>query len=228
MKKLFMLAIAASISSSALLNAEAFSKENIYVGGGVGVFTAQSFKEIDNHPYLKGKPKGKPPVLYNLFLGYKFNQYLRADINGQYRELNYTSSKNSGGVTESSKQKIKNLSVFLNGYVDAPNNTIFVPYLTAGIGCSRNNPGDLKSRVISLPAFDVDAKGKNTNSFAWTVGFGTRIKIYKNIDADLSYRYADLGKVKIRSSTDASGQSYGAASQKLNLHQGILSLIYHV
>jgi opacity protein-like surface antigen len=225
MKKLALLLMTASISIAALAKEETIPKNNIYVGAGLGVFTAQRFRDTEDSLYFRGTPKARSPLV-NLLVGHRFNQYLRADINGQYRRINY--SANQLTPPANSRQRIDNVSIFLNGYVDVPNNSLFVPYFTCGLGYSHNNASALKFRATNLPVDNVDASGRKTNNFAWNAGLGTKVKIYKNVEVDISYRYADLGKVSIKSSTNLAGHSFDAASQRLKLHQGLLSVIYHI
>ena len=67
------------------------------------------------------------------------------------------------------------------------------PYLLAGIGCSFNKIKDIKAGFSNAP---VTILGKNGSSFAYQIGVGFLVPITKNIDANLGYRYRNLGTVK--------------------------------
>ena len=66
------------------------------------------------------------------------------------------------------------------------------PYLMAGIGYAGNNTTNLESRSATQT---LAFAGKQKGNFAWQVGVGVLFDINKNIDIDLLYKYADLGKV---------------------------------
>lgn len=196
--------------------------KGFYIGASAGIYrTAEDFKEIKGG-YVKSylKTRNFQTLAYGGFAGYKFNQFLRADVNGQIREFQY-------GATEDRtkfSQKIRNYTLFVNGYVSLPTETVFTPYATIGIGYSHNQNGSLEA-ISSSPDVNFNAPGKDTNNFAWNIGLGTRLKLYESFDLDVGYRYVDLGDVKT-DSTASVASSISAASQKLRIHQGMLGLIY--
>ena len=231
MKRLLVPLIAVSISTLALAdgvvskkghsNSNRDNEPGFYAGAGLGGFIANEFKDIENS-YVKSNPKMSLPV-FNILTGYKYNKYFRADINGQYRDFKYSATEDDSNV----EQKIKNYSLFLNGYVDVLTDTMFTPYVTAGLGFAKNDPDSLTVRDTMLPGFNYDAKGKQTNNFAWNIGAGSRVNIYENLDLDISYRYVDLGKIEVDSTSTKKDVAISAASQDLRTHQGLLSLIYN-
>lgn len=236
MKRVLVAAAFFGISMSALADnipryigssRSANSDPGIYLGGGIGGFGANKFKETDS--YVADRPQGDPALVYNLFVGYKYNKYLRADINAQYRKLKYKAQRELRVFPIESislNQKIKNFSIFANGYVDLPNYTIFTPYVTAGIGYSQNDSSNLDA-IFTSPSLSGSAPGKKSNDFAWNLGVGTKIKVYENLDLDLSYRYADLGKIR-HGAAKIAGSAVPESFQDLKVHQGIVSLIYNL
>jgi opacity protein-like surface antigen len=232
MKKLLISLVVASVSTTALAAVEAPKKgksannaPGFYVGAGLGGLIGQDFNAVED-TYVKAKPKGQPFLhLYNLLAGYKVNEYFRAEANGQYRGLKYSGNDATGTYN----QKINNYSLFLNGYVDIPTNTVFTPYVTAGLGYAHNISGTLFGRD-NAPAANFDAPGKSTSNFAWNIGFGSKMKIYENVDLALDYRFVDLGKVGTHATVDNNTvpNTISATSQNLRVHQGLLSLIYNL
>lgn len=221
------------------------AKSGFYVGAGAGWFdAANEFKAHEpedgtQFSYVKKKPKGDPAVVPNILVGYRFNEYFSADINAQYRKFKYEAIRDlDGGINKFKQQfnqEVKNYSLFLNANLGVPTGTLFTPYVTAGIGYARNS-GDLASVVTNLNTGKVDpdlgfkSPGKKTNNFAWNAGLGAKVKVNKNFDLDLSYRYLDLGKVRV-DKTSFSGDAdsvVSATSQHLKAHQVLLNLIYNI
>ena len=160
--------------SAVAFAATAFASEgtdNIYIRGDVGVS-----KVIVSHEGGKGNLAVRP--VYNLGVGYKLNDNFRSDLNIQYRNAPF--SKNN-------VVKVINKTIFLNGYYDFKNESIFTPYLTAGVGIARNN--------LSAKLGDVSESSSRSTAFAWNAGLGSKINVTKNIDVDFAYRYSGLGEV---------------------------------
>jgi len=242
MKKIFASLAVAAVSVATFATADTFENNRsksannnspgFYVGGGLGAVRAKGFKEVTGeyiNTYAKGKLKGKPALhLYNFFAGYKFNEYFRADVNGQYRSFKYSTVEAEVVGTSTYEQKIKNYSLFLNGYIDAPTKTAFTPYVTAGLGYASNTPNALAYKYPTQSVLNFNAPGKKTGNLAWNVGVGSKIRIYKNWDLSAEYRYVDLGKVKAKTAVNGNKNTVPAASQKLKVHQGLLNVIYNL
>jgi len=111
------------------------STENVYLRGDIGVF--KQSKKFKNSGVFEEGERFKTAPVYGVGVGYKFDENYRTDLNLQYRNLHYKYSKHS----THSNQKTQSYSLLLNGYYDFKNESIFTPYITAGIGVSRNKPG---------------------------------------------------------------------------------------
>lgn len=77
----------------------------------------------------------------------------------------------------------------------------FTPYVSAGIGLSRNKIGSLQDRELftsSLPQnFDILVPGKSVNSFAWQAGIGVDYApCNSRLHLNLGYRFVDIGKLE--------------------------------
>ena len=170
-----------------------------------------SAKKFSNgNAYNQGKKSKHAPV-YNVGVGYKFSDDVRSEFTLSYRDFKYEDS----GTT--SKQKIKNYTLFVNGFYDFKNDSTFTPYVTAGVGYAHNKAGSL---VDSSNTY----AGKKNGSFAWNVGFGSKFNLNQNFDIDLAYRYADLGKVKL---TDADTLNLAGKAVSHKAHEITLGLIYN-
>jgi opacity protein-like surface antigen len=196
-----------------------------YIKGGLGKTFARRFKERGNNEgitYVAGAVKNY--VLYSAAIGYRFNQYLSTELNGQYRQFRYYGEL--GGVKYT--QKIHNYFTFLNGYCYMPNTTLFTPYITLGAGYTYNSPSNLYVRNQSYPTHDVDIGEDSARSFAYIFGVGVKTKLNNKWDIDLSYRYVNLGKVKVHSTMTESAILLDKASQNLKGHQVSIGIIYYI
>ena len=117
--------------------------------------------------------------------GYQFNEYFRSDVNLQYRNTPTKLKKAYAGVGNEIKNK--SYAVMLNGYVDMPTDTMFTPYITAGIGYNKLTKSDYKA---------TSKKFKDKSSVAWNAGLGVKTKIQDNVSVDLGYKFVNLGNVK--------------------------------
>jgi opacity protein-like surface antigen len=122
--------------------------------------------------------------------GYKFNEFFRTDLMFQYRNI-----KSKSGST----LKGKSYSAMLNGHLDAHNDTIFTPYLMAGLGAGR-----------------IKFKGYKTSiGINWNAGLGAQAKIHDQASIDLGYRYVSLAKAK-------------PTKKRFTAHEAIAGLIWHL
>jgi len=188
--------------------------ENVYLKAGAGGMIYRKFKETgdDNDGYVKKAPKTSP--VYNIGLGYRFCDSLRADLNLQYAKIKY---KASDREIVNLRQSFTSIAGFFNGYYDIKLHDKIIPYLTAGIGVGHNKASDLKEDDI-LPR-----KAKNKTSFIWNVGGGVAYNLNKNYALDIAYRYVDLGTVTTK---DIDIVCYGGR-QSFRAHQLMGSIIYN-
>jgi len=188
MKKVLMCASLLALSVSAF----ASDATGVYVRGDIG-----AVKEKLSKNTITSKKSSKVSPSYGVGVGYKFDDNFRSDVN-----LKLLNSKLR------SNQKVKSKIAFVNGYYDFKNDSIFTPYVTAGVGIAKNT---LKGTGIT---------SKSKNSFAWNAGLGSKINMTSNIDLDVSYKYAALGKVKATQATDK-------ANAKLRAHEVAVGAIYN-
>ncbi|EDV18602.1 hypothetical protein TRIADDRAFT_62899, partial [Trichoplax adhaerens] len=153
--------------------------------------------------------KLKKSVIFGIEGGYKMNENFRFGLG--IGMLNNVKPKDVPAGTTA--PKASSLFGEVNAYYDIGEFNGFTPYLTAGVGVSRNK---LKNNVSSssgggtatlsstTPAgkktgagkiVTVGSDSKTKTNFAWNVGLGAMYNIDPEFAVDLTYRYRDLGKV---------------------------------
>ncbi|MDR1166059.1 MAG: TonB-dependent receptor plug domain-containing protein [Deltaproteobacteria bacterium] len=148
-------------------------------------------------------------------------------------------------------------NVFLNGFIDWRNKTRFTPYVGGGLGLTHFHVETKQDIAIE---YDHTRTGFNSVwfnpshtarifrtrdrkwDFAWNFSVGCSYQVSDNAAIDISYRYVDLGAIKIRPSltgayrqglsstvpatiyyADNSGQTL-----KMSAHQAVLTLRFYL
>jgi len=143
--------------------------------------------------------------IFGLGLGYKVNNWFRADVTGEYRGNSQFFGSDHitfpGGVGTDTYHATKNEWVVLaNAYVDLGTWWCVTPFIGAGVGGARvsiNNFTDAGMTNLfdgngALPGL---AFGDNVSkwNFAWAVHAGLAYKVTPNFTVELAYRYLDMG-----------------------------------
>ncbi|MDJ1158233.1 porin family protein [Chelatococcus sp. SYSU_G07232] len=140
--------------------------------------------------------------------GYKFTNWLRADVTGDYywsRDFRAVTPV-AGGGTWNDRGDLQSWAVMANGYVDLGNWSGFTPYVGAGIGIAGN---ELKKAAVDVytsgGALAVTTLYGNDRryNFAWALMAGTAIDVTSELKLDIGYRYMNLGEA--RTLSDAAG-----------------------
>jgi opacity protein-like surface antigen len=149
---------------------------------------------------------------FDLGVGYQFNNWLRADITGEYRgKANLHGSQsiptNSAFALANDQVQVNNYTgsksewVFMaNAYVDLGTWWGVTPFVGAGIGTARNTISGLRDDGFTAPNFGAvtgvstfygdDASKWN---FAWALHAGLSYRVTPNVSLELAYRYISLG-----------------------------------
>lgn len=127
-------------------------------------------------------------------IGYKFTDYLRADVTLGYRGwYNTGASTTISGSTISGNADTSTFDGLANVYYDVGHYGRFTPYIGGGVGFASNT---LDSAGVAINGVNVGSINSNTQTnFAWQLGAGTAYQITDNIALDIGYRYLDMGKV---------------------------------
>ena len=141
-------------------------------------------------------------TFFGLGVGYKFNDWFRADVTGEYRgKANFHGSDN---VTFTGGQGVDNYSgsksewVFMaNAYVDLGTWWCLTPYVGAGIGTA-----NIKISGFRDDGFNIIGGLNNSPPTPPTprngispgpVHAGLTYKVTQSMSIDLGYRYIDMG-----------------------------------
>ncbi|QND50860.1 porin family protein [Phyllobacterium sp. 628] len=134
-------------------------------------------------------------------IGYQFNDWLRADVTGQYRgktefsALDYYSNpsnpSNGSGTNEYHAKKSEWLFL-ANAYADLGTFSGITPYLGAGIGASRNTISNFTDDNVLNNGGGYAGSASKWN-LAWALHAGVGIKATDRMTIDLGYSYVDLG-----------------------------------
>jgi opacity protein-like surface antigen len=156
--------------------------------------------------------------IFDVGVGYRFNNWFRADVTAQYRGRSnfkgsdvFTASQFGfpyNGVDNYSASKSE-LLFLANAYVDLGTWWCITPFIGAGIGTSRVTiSGFTDNGAINLlasapapavplrgtfPSYATAASGSQWN-FAWAAHAGLAYQVTPNVTLELAYSYVDLGR----------------------------------
>lgn len=144
--------------------------------------------------------------IFGLGVGYKFNNWFRGDVTGEYRGNSQFSGTDlityPGGVGVDNYRATKQEWVVLaNAYVDLGTWWCITPFIGAGVGGARvaiNGFTDSSINSNPLPPGPNvvgQAFGDNASKWnlAWAVHAGLAYKVTPNFTVELAYRYLDMG-----------------------------------
>jgi len=151
--------------------------------------------------------------IFDVGVGYQFNNWFRADVTGEYRGgsqlqslfviTDATNTGSANSIVQASDFYHANLSSIvglLNGYADLGSWYGITPYVGAGVGFARNTMSGLSDvSVISFAGQPTTSSGGYADdhsrwNFAWALMAGLSFDVTQNLKLDLGYRYLDLGK----------------------------------
>jgi opacity protein-like surface antigen len=180
-----------------------------YLRGDIGM-TNQQLKSLDNADPIVPTNRVATGMgfdsatLFDIGVGYQFNNWFRADIIGQYRgRANFHGSEsfNNGTVYSAnnySGSKSETL-VMANAYVDLGTWWCVTPFIGAGVGTSYNrisgfqDAGIANSFGVPQPFSLTYAADAGKWNFAWAAHAGLAYKVSPSLTVELAYSYMDLG-----------------------------------
>jgi opacity protein-like surface antigen len=188
-----------------------------YLRGDIG-FSNQSFRKLSiNDPALNagivpGSFSQTSSVdsggIFDIGVGYRFNNWFRADVIGQYRgkagfkAVDLFNTPVGGGavtpVVDTYAGSKSELLFLANAYVDLGTWWNITPFIGAGVGTSRVTISNMADVSLISPAFGgpgvAYAQEGSQWNFAWAAHAGLAYKINPAITVELGYSYVDLGK----------------------------------
>ena len=137
--------------------------------------------------------------IFGLGLGYQFNNWLRADVTGEYRGKSNFHGYDivyAGGNTYTDEYRGSKSEwlVLANVYADLGTWGAFTPFVGVGIGGSWNTISNFMDICTTCPGGGV-AHGVSASkaNFAWAAHAGVAYKVTNNVTIEFAYRYVDLG-----------------------------------
>ncbi len=148
------------------------------------------------------------------------------DFNSSFKD----SAQTSQGLMKNKfqgKVNIKSSVLMLNGYYDITTINDFIPYVTLGLGISRNEAKASFARNPGVLGEGSDKyKSKIEYAFAYKIGLGSQFKLNEDFNLDLRYQYSNLGKYRTGTGDDGVGGKIEPIKGKLVAHQIILGVAY--
>ncbi|HSI40655.1 MAG TPA: outer membrane beta-barrel protein [Xanthobacteraceae bacterium] len=141
--------------------------------------------------------------IFGAGVGYKFNDWLRVDVTGEYRGKSSFNGMDSyvywdgdTPVTRTNRYTAdKSEWLFLaNAYLDLGTWYSITPFVGAGIGASRNTISGYTD-TDSTPGYESFGYANSDSkwNFAWALYAGLAYQVTPNFTIEFAYRYVDLG-----------------------------------
>lgn len=216
--KKLVVGIAMALAIPSLAQAEGY-----YVSGQIG-FSAQSTDNTatgnnlavdDSFPASFDAGDG---TVGGIGIGYVFNDNLRLEGRISYREGSFDQNKSGLAGTKADRSdlnygligEIESTTYTVEAFYDFPNNSVFTPYIKAGVGVSDNSysaklggSGITDGGDASFDALDRTADGFYTGyadgdstEFSWNLGFGGNIEVSDAVSVYAEYQYIVFGDVE--------------------------------
>jgi opacity protein-like surface antigen len=141
--------------------------------------------------------------IFGVGVGYKVNNWFRADVTGEYRGNSQFFGKDvltfPGGFNTDTYHATKSEWVVLaNAYVDLGTWWCITPFIGAGVGGARVGISNFTDQSITNAGFGAQpglAFGDNVSKWnlAWALHAGVAYKVTPNFTVELAYRYLDMG-----------------------------------
>src|ERR1700736_2704122 len=173
-----------------------------YLRGDIG-FSNQSVKKLDwfsypTLPSLNQNTGFDTAGIFGIGAGYQFNNWLRADVTGEYRGksnmhgLDIVSFRGAVIGSDEYRASKSEWLVLANAYIDLGTWWCVTPFVGAGVGVSRNTISSFVD--INTPNLGVAyAPTASKWDFAWAAHAGLAYKLSPGLTLELAYRYVNLG-----------------------------------
>lgn len=173
-----------------------------YLRGDIGM-TNQKIKRLENlllttaDTVTNVNMEFDSSMLFGLGAGYRFNNWLRFDVTGEYRGKSDFTGLDivtvGGGIFTNDYRAKKSEWLFLaNAYLDLGTWWYVTPFVGAGIGGSRvtiSSFTDVNTPTGGVAFGATDSKW----NLAWALHAGMAFQASKNLAIELAYRYTHLG-----------------------------------
>jgi opacity protein-like surface antigen len=168
--------------------------------------------------------------------GYKFLNWLRADVTVDYRfESEFAGTSSRSGYASDARRdwgEFETTTGLANAYLDLGNWHGVTPYVGAGVGAALNHLLDHRAQVTCLaaacgPLGDqpvLEVRGRTTFDLAWALMGGVAVDVGGGFKLDAGYRYVNLGEVK----THAAGAGAPTRTDDIEAHEVRLGFRYMI
>ena len=188
----------------------------VYLRGdiGVGSQSVGKYQQDDVAQYggsFFGAAKSNAAFFGGVGIGYRFNNWFRADITGEYRGSSSIGVSDTlytpfagGPQTNTYKGNLTSLVTLFNGYVDLGTWNCLTPYIGAGIGFASNTISGLTDQGIVFSNYPFGpvspslgtAQSGTKSGLAWALMAGFGYEVNKNLTLEFGYRYLNLGDAR--------------------------------
>jgi opacity protein-like surface antigen len=192
-----------------------------YLRGDIGM-TNQQMKSLNNPDPNAGLFSSvgmgfDSSTLFDLGVGYRFNNWFRMDVIGQWRgRANFHGSQFTdvfaGVALVDNFSGSKSEAVFMaNGYVDLGTWWSVTPFIGAGIGTSYNRISGFRdvgmgdTGGVANPISVVYAADNGKWNFAWALHAGLGYRVTPNVTLELGYSYMNLGDATTGANSNFAG-----------------------
>jgi opacity protein-like surface antigen len=137
-------------------------------------------------------------VFINAGIGYEFNNWLRFDVTGEYRDKTQFNARGVfnpvTGLGDAYQGYLQSWIVLANAYVDFGTWNCLTPFVGFGIGGAYNTMYDLVDQGIGTTGAGF---GRNSSNFSPAYAFyaGVNYNVTQNFSVELAYRYLNYGSV---------------------------------
>lgn len=212
-------AYAADMPAPYLLPAPQPEFSSWYLRGDIGI-TNQRLKNLDyarfaTAPGFEWLDKGSfdSAPLFGLGIGYNFNNWLRADITGEYRGKAAFRAMDRfvNGVTLNTNDYTgtkREWVVLANAYIDLGTWWCITPFVGAGVGFANVTIDNFRDINAIAGAGGYAGSASQTN-FAWALHAGLAYQVTPAVTFELAYRYINLGDGKTGIFTNFTGTNIG-------------------
>ena len=151
-------------------------------------------------------------------IGYTFNERLRIEGRINHRESSFNDRSFGSGARDGEEYilngDIKSTTFTLEGFYDFPNDSLFTPYIKAGLGVSDNSYSARLggAGVAAFDAFDTVVDGYYDNyedgestEFSWNVGIGGNFEFSERNSIYGEYQYGSFGDVRTKQDSFTDG-----------------------
>ncbi len=145
--------------------------------------------------------------LFDVGVGYQINNWLRADVTGEYRGGSHFQALEQVAIPSQGYQNAdfyradaSSLIGLVNGYVDVGTWYGVTPFVGAGVGIASNRLSGMTDaggftypgNGSGFPTGGYFSDGSKTN-FAWALMAGLDFNVTQNMKLELGYRYLNYG-----------------------------------